>query len=145
MPPESDSVSEPPFSSTPQLPAEFLNGLDPRGRYLYESVHEMRQAQTWLTNHAIAQAKRLDEVVIQTTKTNGGLTAAKQDIAVLKASAEEVAPVVKVYGFAKSCLQSRLFWVGAALCVFVIFPIVAAHAPTPSEFLSWAVRTLIGA
>lgn len=43
------------------LPPEFLQGLDERGRWMYETIHEMSQAQTRTQDHVEAIKQRLDE------------------------------------------------------------------------------------
>lgn len=67
-----------------KLPAEFIEGLDERGKYLYQTIDKMTQTQDWLTQRAVADANTLGEVKAQTYKTNGRLLNAEADIKALK-------------------------------------------------------------
>lgn len=126
-------LSIPQFES--KLPAEFTKGLDDRGQFLYTEMDKNSQKLEWLLNHSIEQATILAEVKAQTTKTNGRLLIAEEDIKEIKATQLEMKPAVAALQATLKVMRSKWFWVGAFMVVAFVFPWVATHAPTPSEFV----------
>lgn len=128
----SHPLTVPPFAS--KLPPEFVQDLDERGRYLYTTMDEIKQAQAWLTQRAVEHTAKLEEVSIQTTATNGRLIKAEGEIKEIKVTQEEAKPALKLVNIGLALLKSRLFWLGVSGVVFFVIPWLAVHAPTPSEF-----------
>ncbi len=135
MPSESFSSTEsvPPFDST--LPPEFLDGLDKRGRYLYEGIDRLSQAMTFALAQGAKHAETLEAVRVQTVKTNGRLLRAEGDIKEIKEQVVATQPVVRAYGFARRAVASKWFWAGTAAFIFFGLPYMIVHAPSPGDFL----------
>ena len=141
----SEASAKPTFAC--RIPAELLPH-DEKERRFYTQSDVMDQKMDWLLSASIAQGAKLEEVRVQATKTNGSVARVIQDIDTIKGQAErqkeDVAPVVKAYGIAKTLAKSRLFWVGAAAFVVFGLPALISVAPAPIAFLRAAVTILFG-
>lgn len=145
-PPERQPLTLPHFES--KLPPEFLHGLDERGRYLYTQLEAVSQSQSWMTSWAVAQDQKVEDIRLQTIKTNGGLTQAKADIVELKtavaAEKEQIEPMVRSYKIASKLAKSRVFWAGLTVFILVILPWMTTLAPTPAVIARGLLSLLIG-
>jgi hypothetical protein len=133
-----DSV--PPFAC--RLPREFLDGLDERGRFLYQEADRNSQMMEWLMQHSIAHGQKLDEVKVQVERTNGRLLTAEKDIRNLNEAVDiqrtQLEPVAKAYGYASKAAQSKWAWGAFAFFVLVALPLIVKNAPAPSAFFKAA-------
>lgn len=129
---EETSISVPPFES--KLPAELLDGLDQRGRYLYMTMDEIRQAQQWLTEQAITQHETSQQIKKQVMVTNGRLLRAEDDIDELQAYKEDTVKEINLVKLFRKILKNRWFWIGVTAFLVFGVPWLATHAPMAKEF-----------
>ncbi len=132
----------PTFKSS--LPQEFLAGLDERGRFLYTKTDEAAQMNAWLLQETMAQSAILEEVKVQTEKTNGRLLVAEKDIKEIKVEQVAINDNLATLTFVKKLTKSRWFWIGVAVFVFVILPTLTSHAPTPAQIVEKVWSGLFG-
>jgi hypothetical protein len=116
MPPE----STPPFVSS--LPPELLDGLDDRGRYLYQSVDRITQAQAWLIERSKEHTETLAAVRLQVEKTNGRTTASEAKILALESD-----PGLKLARVGATLVRSKWFWGAAASAIIVTISVVGGY------------------
>lgn len=127
------NLTVPPFES--KLPEEFTSGLDERGKYLYQTIDKITQAQDWLTQRAIADANTLSEVKEQTTRTNGRLLNAEANIREIKTEQEASKSAIKTVNFSLTVIKSKLFWAGLLLFITFGIPWLVSHNGLVVSFL----------
>lgn len=131
--PNDKPLTVPPFAS--QLPAEFIESLDERGKYLYQTVEEIKQAQLWLMQRAITDAGTLDEVKAQTTRTNGRLLVAEGDIKDLTHRQNEADSALKIVKLTKKVMWNKWFLIGTVVFFTVGVPWLSMHSAWVFEVL----------
>lgn len=124
------SSSVPPFKS--QLPDSLLAGLSDKDLFLYKSIDEMKQGQDWLVTQAVEHDRKLEEVRVQATKTNGRLLGAEDKIKAAEPAIHTVQTVVKI-------VQSRWFWIASVAFLVIVLPWIVTHAPPPVQVIKWAI------
>lgn len=127
--------SLPPFES--KLAPELLDGLDKRGQFLYNSIDEIRQAQSWLILRSQEDRGMLGDlktevaaVKVQTEKTNGRTTATESKVAALEAD-----PGLRLSRLGATLVRSKMFWAGTFLFLVVGVPWLGAHSEGVISFL----------
>lgn len=130
---DSKNLTVPPFQS--KLPPEFVEGLDHRGKYLYETIDKVTQAQEWLMQRAVVDAGTLAEVREQTYKTNGQVIQAKKDILDLKDELVSARPAIKTVNFSLKMVKNKWFWAGAIAFFTFVVPWLISHNQGILEFL----------
>lgn len=125
-----NSSSGPPFKSS--LPPSLLEDLSDKDKFLYQSIDEMKQGQHWLATKFDAHEKILQEVVAQTTRTNGRLLVAEEKI-------KEAEPAVKAVKSSMRIVKTRWFWVAVAAFLTIGLPWIVNHAPAPEKVIKWAI------
>jgi len=145
------ALTVPPFHST--LPLEFIEGLDDRGKYLYEYVNKATQHMEWLMNQTTKQSETLNMVHDQALKTNGGLHQAKEDITVIKQEVHalkqkdaEAQPVISAGRVVLRAVHSKIVWVLIGLVFISLGTIVLPWLTTlePGFIMNIMRRWLFG-
>ncbi len=123
------------------LPPEFLEGLDARAVFLYQSADETRQALKWLVQKRHETDVRLGdiqsdltEVKTQTTRTNGRVTATETKVAAL-----ETDPGVHLARLGARAIRSKWFWVATVIAVLIGLPALVDNAPVIMGILKAAL------
>jgi hypothetical protein len=114
------------------IPAHLLTNASPQDKYIMENISILSQKSNWLTQTQKMQNESLDElkaeslelkaeskeIRIQTTKTNGRVSA-------LEDAGKEVKDVMKTYKTAKSIVFNKFFILGSAFAFLVFFVYIA--------------------
>ena len=109
------------------IPEHLLANVSPQDRYIMEKISILSQTTNWLSESQKEQVKALEEIKIQTTKTNGSVIA-------LKEKAKQAEEVVGFYFALKRLVGNKIFIVSAALFIIVFFtyisPWIAVYGKT---------------
>lgn len=114
------------------IPAHLLTNASPQDKYIMENISILIQKSNWLAQTQKMQSESLDElkaeslalkaeskeIRIQTTKTNGRVSA-------LEEAGREVKNVIKKYETVKSIITNKFFILGSAFSFLIFFVYIA--------------------
>jgi hypothetical protein len=121
------------------IPEHLLANVSPQDRYIMEKISILSQTTNWLSETQKEQVKALEEIKVQTTKTNGS-------VIVLKEQAKKAEEVVDFYFAIKRLARNKVFIISTALLVIVFFTYIAPWIAVSGKALIPALfKALLGA
>lgn len=117
------------------IPIELIPDLSAKDKYLFHSISCLNKRFDEAKKETDEQNKVLNEILIQSKITNGRITKTEKDIAVLSKKTEEIEPNIEKVKLLFRVISSKLFWMGVAVILLVIVPIVITSYP-PGEILA---------
>lgn len=110
------------------IPEHLLADATPQNRYIMENISVLNQKGNWLAENQQKLGTTIDEIKVQTTKTNGSVIA-------LKAQAADAEEVVKFYKTTKKFLSKKWFWISVAIAIVLFFSYVAPWLSANGSYL----------
>jgi hypothetical protein len=121
------------------IPEHLLANVSPQDRYIMEKISILSQATHWLSESQKEQVKALEEIRIQTTKTNGS-------VIVLKEQAKRAEEVTDFYFALKRLVGNKIFIISATLFTIIFFAYIAPWIAISGKALIPALfKVLLGA
>jgi len=100
------------------IPEHLLANVSPQDKYIMENISILSQRGDWLAKVQGEQVKALEEIRIQTTKTNGS-------VVTLKEQAKKAEEVVNFYHAGKKLVGNKLFILASVFGFVVFFSYIA--------------------
>lgn len=99
-----------------QIPDYLLSDLPPADKWVIENINVINQKMDWQTN-------KLNNIEVQTMKTNGRVTNLEENVVILQKNAEDDKNVIDkvkfIYNLSKTLVTNNFFWI-AFVFLFVL-------------------------
>lgn len=117
------------------IPIELIPDLSSKDRYLFESISQLNERFDVVERKTDEQTIVLNQILTQSKLTNGRVTRNETDIIEIRSDIEQIKPAIVKVKVASKLLTNKYFWIGAAILVLIIAPILTS-AFSPAELLS---------